>query len=179
MVKVNLFFYDLGNDLSLLTISFEMKTIYRIFFFFRLLFVSRCDLLGHYVLLTWRNRKKKTFFFFFFFFWKDYCVCTDDGSCGCQHQVLRINKRKRIFTLGFGYFFVFVFFFLAKRWIEWDAATSDVIFYITIFAFFLFYFFFIWKCFNIKTKERNKLKCRIWILAGKFKKKHSNQLPKK
>jgi hypothetical protein len=148
MVKVNLFFYDLGNDLSLLTISFEMKTIYRIFFFFRLLFVSRCDLLGHYVLLTWRNRKKKTFFFFFFFFWKDYCVCTDDGSCGCQHQVLRINKRKRIFTLGFGYFFVFVFFFLAKRWIEWDAATSDVIFYITIFAFFLFYFF---SCGNVST----------------------------
>lgn len=147
MVKVNLFFNDLGNDLSLLTISFEMKTIYRIFFFFRLLFVSRCDLFGHYVLLTWRNRKKKTFFFFFFFLEGLLCVywrwIMRVSAPGIAHQ----QKKTNIYV-GFWVFFCFVFFFLAKRWIEWDAATSDVIFYITIFAFFLFYFF---SCGNVST----------------------------
>lgn len=109
MVKVNLFFNDLGNDLSLLTISFEMKTIYRIFFFFDYCSFHAAICWG--IMYFWLEEiERKRLFFCFSFFWKDYCVCTDDGSCGCQHQVLRINKRKRIFTLGFGYFFVLFFF---------------------------------------------------------------------
>lgn len=175
MVKVNLFFNDLGNDLSLLTISFQMNTIFRIFFFF----FDYCSFhaaicLG--IMYFWLEEieRKRLFFLLLFFGRIIVCVLTMDHA-GVSTRYCASTKENEYLRWVLG-IFLFCFFFLSQEMNRMRCSDEWCHFLHYHICLFSFLFFFMWKCFNIKTKERNKLKNVVFeFWRGNLKKKHSNQ----